>query len=204
MRKLKYQDIVKKLFNPDDKGFSRVVNVTEIKAAGIKWEKNGNMREGRPPNIDRSHKYMWNETRKNPENKRSEILSLQMVGLNSSKFAVKNNINPKIKEYFRHIKICNFSLLPLNEGNSEIDHRWGYKNHKKYNYIQDISLQKVSDFQVIHRSLNLIKREKCKKCRNTKIRPAHPEKEFIVGTKKLDDINVCDGCYLAQPEKYRK
>lgn len=203
MKKLKYQDIVKKLFNPDDKGFSRVVNVTEIKAVGIKWEKNGNMRHGHPP-FDRSHKYMWNEIRKNPKNKRSEILGLQMVGLNTRLFAVKNNINPKIREYFRSIKICNFSLLPLNEGNSEIDHRWGYKNHPNYKYMQDISSQKVSDFQLIHKSLNLIKREKCKNCCNTKIRPAHPEKEFVVGTQKLDDINVCNGCYLAQPEKYRK
>lgn len=203
MKKFKNQEIVKKIFNPNDKGFSRVVQITEIKAAGIKWEKNGNMRHGRPPNMDPSYKYMWNVIRKNSKNKTSEILALQMVGFNSSKFAVKNNINPKIKEYFRHIKICNFSLLPLNKGNLEIDHRWGYKNHQKYNYMQDILLQKVSDFQVIHRNLNLIKREECKKCRNTKKRPTHPEKEFVVGTKKLDDINVCEGCYLAQPEKYR-
>lgn len=203
MKKFKNQEIVQKLFNPNKKGFSRIVQITEIISAGIKWEKNGNMRHGRPPNMDPNHKYIWTVNRKNKNNQTSEILSLQMVGFNENIIGVKNNIKPEIKEYFKNIKICNFSLLPLNKGNLEIDHRWGYKNHKKYNYMQDVSLQQVTDFQAIHRNLNLIKREICKKCRNTGTRPTHPEKDFIVGTKKLDDINVCEGCYLAQPERYR-
>jgi len=203
MKKFKNEEIVQKLFNPDKKGFSRIVQVSEFKGTSINWGNNGHTRQGRPPKLDPHHIYNWNYIRKNPDNKTTEILALQMVGFRNGKTAIKNSISSKIKKYFINTEICNFSLLPLNKSNREIDHRWGYKEHKKYTYMQNILSQSVSDFQVIHRNLNLIKREICKKCRNDGIRPRHPEKRFVVGTEKLDDVNVCEGCYLAQPERYR-
>ncbi len=203
MRKPKYEEKIKTLFNIDNNGISRKVSVTEIQEAGLPWTKNGNIRRGVPTRLDPNYKYKWLVFRKNTKNNKSEVLALKTSGYNLDVKNVKNNIRADIKEYFNKIKICNISLLPLNVNNRELDHRWGVKEHKKYSYLQNLEDQKIEDFQLIHKNLNLIKREICKKCRNSKKRPAHPEKSFVVGNEKLDDINVCEGCYLAQPEKYR-
>ena len=68
----------------------------------------------------------------------------------------------------------------------------------------DLDKQSIDDFQLIHQSHNLEKREMCKKCKSTKNRPKHPEgKDFVQGDENLEDINVCHGCFLAEPERYR-
>jgi hypothetical protein len=203
MKKPKYEEKIKTLFNINNEGISRKVLVTEIQAAGLPWTKNGNIRRGVPTRLDPRYKYKWKIFRKNIKNNKSEVLALKTCGLNLNVENIKNNIRSDIKKHFNKINICNISLLPLNANNGELDHRWGFKEHKKYSYLQNLEYQTVDDFQLIHKSLNLIKREICKKCRNRGIRPDHPEKSFVVGTEKLDDVNVCEGCYLAQPERYR-
>lgn len=69
--------------------------------------------------------------------------------------------------------------------------------------MNDVNKQSIDDFQLIHRSQNLMKREICKKCRASGERYSHPTKEFVIGTKAFDASIGCNGCYLATPEMYR-
>ena len=203
MRKPKHEEKIKILFNINNEGISRKVLVTEIQEADLPWTKNGNIRRGVPTRLDPRGKYKWTIFRKNIKNNKSEVLALKTCGFNLEIENLKNNIRSDIKKHFDKIRVCNISLIPLNVNNKELDHRWGFKEHKKYSYLQNLEDQTIDDFQLIHKNLNLIKREICKKCRNTRKRYHHSEKGFIVGTEKLDDVNVCEGCYLAQPERYR-
>ena len=88
--------------------------------------------------------------------------------------------------------------------NTNWGHRWGYKEHSKYRYLYNLKKQSIDDFQLTHQSQNSKKRQMCIECIESKKRPKHPEyKKFVQGDENLDDINVCSGCYLAEPERYR-
>lgn len=192
---------IENIFSPDDNGCSNWISAQRIIDGGLKWTKNGNMRHG-TPQFAGSKKYLWEVKRL--AGPRSEIVELRTIGFADS----NKNINPSIKEeikvLLRSTGICNFSWIPQNNDDLEVDHRWGHKTHPKYNYINEVEKQKIEDFQLIHKSINSKKRQICKDCIYTKTRPNPPlNKLFVIGNKNLDDINVCDGCYYAQPELYR-
>jgi RNase P subunit RPR2 len=109
-----------------------------------------------------------------------------------------------VQNYFEKELNCNISLLPINNSSDrEIDHRYGHKNHPDYIKMYENLNQKPKDFQLIHRSLNLIKRQMCKDCVTSGIRPKHPSKPFVEGNEKPQQNFPCKGCYLAEPERYR-
>jgi hypothetical protein len=186
------------LFKPSADGKSDWKSIAEIQAAGLSWSTNGNIRRGVAFNVTQ---YIW-ETRR-IGGVRSTVTHLRTSGIQKAP-VVNSIISNAIKNAFITNKICNFSLLPVAKIDLEIDHRFGFKDHPKYEYINDQSKQTVCDFQQIHRSLNQKKRQMCLDCQSTKIRPRHPEKDFVEGNEKLDDVTVCNGCYLAQPERYRQ
>jgi hypothetical protein len=199
-RKSKYDSKVLEVFKPNDAGWSEWVKIEEIRSSGLKWGDNGNTRRGKPPWGKISEEYVWEFKRLN-ENKTGQVLAVRMAGKDIESTIVRPSIRADLEKELKNIKHCNISRLPAS--NLEIDHRCGYKNHPKYAHVSSLKQQSMSDFQVITRELNLKKREICKSCIQTKVRYKHPDKEFPVGNEILDNINVCDGCYLAYPEQYR-
>ena len=197
-RAKKYPPLILATFQPDSEGVSDWVDVETLKERGFSWSNNGNTRYESPWNDEI---YLWEFKRKDDKPK-GAIIAMRTVGFNTS-IQVKSTIRSDISKKIKESGICNFSLLPVSKKNMEVDHRFGYKDHSKYARINNPAKQKLEDFQLLHRSQNVQKRQMCIECIDSGIRPSHPHKSFVEGTEQLDDEVVCDGCYLAQPERYR-
>jgi hypothetical protein len=197
-RRMTRKEKVLELFKPDQNGKSDWVSIDSVIAADIGWTKNGNLRRGIAFGLDEYH---WETERRSGP--RSEVTALRMVGFNQDE-SFKQTISANVKLHFTTVLHCNFSLLPIPPQDREIDHRYGHKNHPDYIEIYKSKEQKKEHFQLIHRSLNLQKREMCKQCVETNRRPEHPELGFVQGDASHSDRFPCSGCYLAEPERYRK
>jgi hypothetical protein len=185
------------LFKPDSDGHSRWVSVNEFKDAGLSWSNNGNLRRGKAFNL---RDINWEVRR--VAGGRSAVTHLKMCGWNKSDEFVQT-INSSIKIAFESDRFCNLSLVPIPQEDREIDHRYGFKNHPDYVEMYSTSNQGVEGFQLLHRSLNLLKRQMCNRCVETGERPRHPNRGFAEGNEKLAARFPCSGCYLAEPEKFR-
>jgi len=87
----------------------------------------------------------------------------------------------------------------------EVDHKDGRKDDWR---VSDPKTQQLDDFQPLCRAANLIKREICKKCKETDIRwdakniKGNPY-SFYKGDKQYTKELGCVGCYQYDPVKYR-
>jgi len=195
---MRNRDKVLLLFKPDSAGMSEWIAVEQFDEAGLKWTRNGNLRRGVPWGVN---EFIW-EPKREAETTTSRIIALRTVGFSHNK-AFSQAIKNEIKVAVQASTICNLSMMPIPSIDRNVDHRFGHKNHPTYIARYDIRNQQIADFQLIHRSLNLIKREMCKKCVETSERPAHPEIGFVEGDMQLAGDEPCRGCYLAEPERYR-
>jgi hypothetical protein len=195
---LSKRDRILQLFRPDSHGVSHWVQVDELEPAGIGWTKNGNLRRGVAFGFD---EVVW-QTRR-IAGPRSEVTALRMAGWNKNQ-AFKQTIRSDIKNAFGDVTHCNLSCLPIPKQDREIDHRFGNKSHPDYVALYASANQKIEDFQLTHRALNLQKRQMCVKCIETGERPAHPELGYAEGDANHATRFPCRGCYLAEPERFRR
>lgn len=185
------------LFKPDENGISDWVKVEKFPLAGLNWTSNGNIRHGAPWKLTNIN---WEINRVGGPN--TQVLALKMNGWKNED-SFDQIINAEIKNKFNGNEVCNISLMPATGSNRELDHRFGNKNHPDYVEKYKKENQTENDFQIIHRALNMLKRQICKQCVDSGVRPAHPIKGFVEGNEKLANNFPCRGCYLAEPEKYR-
>lgn len=198
MPRLSNLEKVKKLFKPDAEGASKWVSVDEFSTVELNWSKNGNGRHGVYFNVPQ---YIW-EKRVGGHSGRT-VTHLRTAGFNNEE-AFNQNISQKVKKYFENQNICSISLLPIPQELREIDHRYGNKTHQDYVAIYGAAEQDPKDFQLIFSVLNSAKRQKCKVCCESKVRPAHPTLGFVEGDQRHAERFPCKGCYLAEPERYRE
>lgn len=136
----------------------------------------------------------------------NSIDKIRLVGLNTKKH-FNQNIRKDIKDLY---KTQNCVMLGVN-GNSEntkieIDHKDGRKDDHR---ISSILNQELSDFQPLSKAANDIKRQICKKCKETNKRwnakniKGNPY-EFYVGDENYTEELGCRGCYQYDPVEYRK
>jgi hypothetical protein len=196
MAKLSNYEKVKKLFKPDANGMSTWVPVEDFASVELNWSKNGNARHGVFFNVSQ---LKWE---KKEAVSSTTVTHLRTVGWNT-KPAFDQRITPKVKKHFEGENLCSISLLPIPKTVREIDHRYGNKTHPDYVALYGAVDQDPKNFQLIFSVLNSAKRQICKTCCETKIRPAHPTLGFVEGDKKHADSFPCKGCYLAEPERYR-
>jgi hypothetical protein len=196
MARLRNYDKVIKLFNPNTDGISKWVPVDDFASVELNWSSNGNAR----------HEVFFNVSQLKWEKKTAgsstKVTHLRTVGWNT-KPAFDQRITPKVKKHFEGENLCSISLLPIPKTIREIDHRYGNKTHPDYVAMYGALDQDPKNFQLIFSVLNSAKRQICKTCCETKIRPAHPTLGFVEGDKKHADRFPCKGCYLAEPERYR-
>jgi hypothetical protein len=187
------------LFQPDVDGYSHWVSVDDVRNAGLSWSDNGNVRRGIAFGVS---EYNWEFNRVN--NRR--IVEMRLSGYNQSA-AFNQRIRKDIVDELRQQTRSNFApdcIIPLVDNDKEIDHRWGRKDHPKYEYINDVNNQSIDDFQLLSHSHNQFKREQCVKCKNTNLRFSPPNNQvFKIGCEKWENEVGCMGCPLAQPELYR-
>ena len=188
-----------RLFKPDDNGISDWVAVTEFNAAGLKWDKNGNLRYGVAWGIK---VIKWGVKRVGSE--RSAITHLRMEGWNREHSNQQTQlITAAVRAAFSDTNIDAFSQLPIPKGRKEIDHRFGNKDHPDYINLYKRENQKPEYFQVVFDVINSIKRQQCNECRSSGIRPSHPVHGFVEGDETHAERFPCKGCYLAEPERYQ-
>ena len=94
----------------------------------------------------------------------NSINRVRLFGLNNNKI-LNQNIRKDIKDFY---KTQNCVMLGIN-GNSEntkieIDHKDGRKNDHR---LSNLTEQKLTDFQSLSKAANDIKRQICKKCKET-------------------------------------
>ncbi len=136
----------------------------------------------------------------------NSIDRIRLVGLNTKKH-FNQNIRKDIKDFY---KTQNCVMLGIN-GNSEntkveIDHKDGRKNDHR---ISNLQSQSLSDFQPLSKAANDVKRQICKKCKETNTRwsakniKGNPY-DFYIGDENYSEELGCRGCYQYDPVEYRK
>jgi len=136
----------------------------------------------------------------------NSINRIRLAGLNTEK-NFNQNIRKDIKDFY---KTQNCVMLGIS-GNSEntkieIDHKDGRKNDHR---ISNLQSQKISDFQPLSKAANDVKRQICKRCKETNKRwsakniKGNPY-DFYIGDENYSEELGCKGCYQYDPVEYRK
>lgn len=136
----------------------------------------------------------------------NSIDRIRLIGFNEKKH-FNQNIRKDIKDFY---KTQNCVMLGVN-GNSEntkieIDHKDGRKDDHRISNPQN---QELSDFQPLAKAANDIKRQICKRCKETNKRwsakniKGNPY-DFYVGDENYSEELGCKGCYQYDPVEYRK
>jgi hypothetical protein len=136
----------------------------------------------------------------------NSINRIRLFGFNNEK-TFNQNIRKDIKDFY---KVQNCVMLGVN-GNSEntkieIDHKDGRKGDHRLSNLKE---QQISDFQPLTKAANDIKRQICKKCKETNKRwrakniKGNPY-DFYIGDENYSEELGCKGCYQYDPVEYRK
>lgn len=197
----KYQ-LFLKLANPDENGFSRVVNVDEFigEYASLKF---GNGGDWCRKSSTLCKKYIV-KIIKNLTNGNS-IDAVQLCGFNTLPY-FNQTIRKDIVNTLRQQPCVIFGVKGFSENTViEIDHKDGQKNDER---VSNVKTQKLEDFQPMCKATNDVKREICKRCKLSNIRWDARQLDgfpiaYYKGGKELS-IYGCEGCYWYDPVAYRK
>ncbi len=191
------------LARPDENGFSRWVYINEFNGLYIDLQLgNGGSWCRASSSLAKKYNIAFDKTLTNG----NSIDAIRLNGFNNTQ-NFNQNIRRDIKEYY---KSQNCVMLGV-RGNSEntkieIDHKDGRKEDYR---ISNLQTQNISDFQPLSKAANDIKRQICKKCKETNKRwnaknlKGNPF-EFYVGDENYTEELGCNGCYQYDPVEYRK
>jgi hypothetical protein len=136
----------------------------------------------------------------------NSIDKVRLIGFNNKKI-LNQNIRKDIKDFY---KVQNCVMLGVNGSSEntkiEIDHKDGRKNDHR---LSNLAEQKLTDFQPLSKAANDIKRQICKRCRETNKRwnakniKGNPF-DFYAGDENYSEELGCKGCYQYDPVEYRK
>lgn len=190
-----------KIANPDDNGVSEVVLVESLIENGLAFGNGG----GWVRDASTIHKYFKVEK----EKRGNRIYSLKLAGFAGEDALTIDNYIPKpIRDLIKNQK-C---VISGTNSQVEVDHKIGAK---KYQDPQDPRLKEESYYQPLCKALNNVKRENCKNCILSKVRPIHPsspnELPYIYGNSELKvkdgekfahNENPCNGCFWYNPKEF--
>ena len=135
----------------------------------------------------------------------NSIDRIRLHGFNKN-FNFKNTIRQDIKDFYKHKNCVMLGINGKSENTYiEIDHKDGRKSDKN---VSNISSQRIEDFQPLCKAANDIKRQICKKCKETGKRwdakniLGNPFSVYE-GNENYDEKLGCIGCYQYDPVKYR-
>jgi len=197
------KDLFIELAKPNSNGISRWIKVSEFTGKYKELQLgNGGSRCRKSSSLAKEYivEFDKNITAGN------SIDRVRLNGLNTNKY-FNQNIRQDIKNYYKN---QNCVMLGIN-GNSEntkieIDHKDGRKDDRR---VSNIKTQKLEDFQPLSKAANDIKRQICKKCKETNKRwnaknlKGNPF-EFYYGDENYTEEVGCNGCYQYDPVEYRK
>ncbi|MFH0854104.1 MAG: restriction endonuclease [bacterium] len=197
------KDLFLELAKPNKNGESRWVSKSEF-VGKYKELQLGNGGSWCRPSSNLAKEYKVETDKKITSG--NSIDRIRLVGFNTKNF-FNQNIRKDIKDFYKTQKCV---MLGVN-GNSEntkieIDHKEGRKNNHR---ISSLSEQKLTDFQPLSKVANDIKRQICKRCKETNKRwsakniKGNPY-DFYIGDENYSEELGCKGCYQYDPVEYRK
>lgn len=135
----------------------------------------------------------------------NSIDRIRLAGYRQDK-SFQKNIRSDIRDA---LKDRNCVMLGVNGTTAntqiEIDHKDGRKDDMR---VSDMATQRIEDFQPLCKAANDIKRQICKRCRETDRRwcarniPGNPY-DFYEGGEEYTAEMGCRGCYQYDPVEYR-
>lgn len=152
------------LANPDEQGTSRWVDTQEFvgKYYSLRFGNGGDWCRGSSW-IAKNYRL---EKRKDPK-KSNKIIAIRLNGFNDDERfsqAIRNDIKNKISQE----ECCVLGVKGFSENTTiEVDHKNGRKNDPR---VSNLVTQKETDFQPLCKACNDIKRQICKRCKETGIR----------------------------------
>lgn len=138
--------------------------------------------------------------------KGNSIDAIKLNGFNKEQ-NFNQNIRADIKEFFKHKKCVMLGVCGTSENTKiEIDHKDGRKNDSR---ISNLATQKIDDFQPLCKAANDIKRQICKRCKQSNKRWSAKNilgnpYDFYDGDENYDEKLGCVGCYQYDPVTYRE
>ena len=197
------EDLFLELARPNQKGVSRWVPVSEF-VGQYKPLQLGNGGSWCRTSSSLAKKYIVELDKSKTSG--NSIDRVRLVGFNNKK-VLNQNIRKDIKDFY---KVQNCVMLGVN-GNSEntkieIDHKDGRKDDHR---LSNLAEQKLTDFQPLSKAANDIKRQICKRCKETNKRwnakniKGNPF-DFYAGDENYTEELGCKGCYQYDPVEYRK
>ena len=191
------------LAEPDNKGVSRWVAVSEF-TGRYKALQLGNGGSWCRKNSSLAKKYFVEFDKSiTPGNSFDRI---RLNGYNTEK-SFNQNVRQDIKDYYKKQNCVMLGVNGKSENTRiEIDHKDGRKDDHR---ISNPATQKLSDFQPLSKAANDVKRQICKRCKETNKRwnaknlKGNPF-EFYYGDENYTEEVGCKGCYQYDPVEYRK
>ena len=149
----------------------------------------GCFRRGTPEGFPQG--LLW-ETRRSGR----KILAIRAVGFDPEFDKPRNDaIRPDI-----HRRISSLPcIITGTRTQVEVDHRAGNKTHPAHSDALNPTTQSDAHFMPLCRVLNDIKREACKKCVSTGLRPELPP---FLGGGDMPTGEGCQGCFWYEPEAF--
>ena len=136
----------------------------------------------------------------------NSIDSIRLNGFNTQS-VFNQSIRKDIRDFYKNKKCVMLGVCGKSENTKiEIDHKDGRKNDER---ISNPNTQELEDFQPLCKSANDIKRQICKRCKETNIRWSAKNilgnpYDFYRGDENYTDELGCVGCYQYDPVAYRK
>lgn len=184
------------LANPDARGISRWVYVTEFvgKYSDLAFG-NGASWARKESTLAKKYIVEFDKTI-TPGNC---IDAIRLNGIQDKDFS--QHINPEIKRIIKSQR-----CVVLGTSNPEVDHKNGMKNDARVMRNED---QRLSDFQPLSKAANDAKRQFCKECMKTRTRYdakrlGYPMSYYRGGAHHNFETNACVGCYWYDPTEFKK
>ena len=136
----------------------------------------------------------------------NSIDSIRLNGFNTQS-VFNQSIRKDIRDFYKNKKCVMLGVCGKSENTKiEIDHKDGRKNDER---ISNPNTQELEDFQPLCKAANDIKRQICKRCKETNIRWSAKNilgnpYDFYRGDENYTDELGCVGCYQYDPVAYRK
>ena len=136
----------------------------------------------------------------------NSIDGIRLKGFNK-KDTFSHRIRQDIKNLYKGQKCVMLGINGKSENTKiEVDHKDGRKSNVR---VSDLSTQSPEDFQPLCKTANDVKRQICKKCKETDKRwsakniKGNPF-DFYEGDESYTSELGCIGCYQYDPVEYRK
>lgn len=185
-------------FDPDENGISNWISREAINIKIKPTGNNGIMSNGRPSFCSGCNRYEW-ETKKQG----NRITHIRTIGFNVNR-KIEKGIHPDILKY--HKKTIGVCVVCGSTSDLTCDHKNDLYNDPR---VLNKNTQKKEDFQCLCRHCNLLKRQHCKKMKETGIRYKATNIpslkmfgiDYISGNESFDknDINAMVGTYWYDP-----